>query len=182
MRLCRECQFRGYCRKLRCPIATDLEIADDRFIRAVRSHAFDLHIPNRQWPDTLGNWLRDYPGQFVDSLGQVRELHLSALEYPEGKENDDPPYARWYGVFCNTRCLPGRLPRIRKEAWERVRIVATLLRAKHPVRASHWVIVPPRRVLTSQIRNRANRGCSARNACRLALFQSQAAPPRTNSH
>lgn len=142
MLYCQDCRFLSYCRKLKCPIATDLEIADGCFIRAVRAHAYDLGIPNRRWPDTLSDWLRDYPGRFVDALGQIQSLDLSHLEYPEGEEKDEVPYARWYQDFCNTPCPPDVTPFVRKEAWERVRIIATLLRATYPVRASTWGKIP----------------------------------------
>lgn len=138
MIFCQECRFLGYCRKLQCKIVTNTEIADERFIRAIRQHAYELKIPGRRWPDVLSNWLRDYPGRFFDALGQIKELDLIHIEYPEGQETDEAPYARWYQEFCNTPCPKGTTPFVRREARERVRIVATLLRARYPVRASTW--------------------------------------------
>lgn len=123
-------------------IISDRELSDTAFIRSVRSHAFDLRIPNRQWPDALSNFLRDYHGDIVDALGRIVELDMSHLESPEGQETDEAPYARWYQDFCNTPCPPNVTPFVRKEAWERVRIIATLLRATYPVRAATWGNIP----------------------------------------
>lgn len=142
MLYCQTCQFLGCCRKPKCPIVTDLEIANERFIRCVRATALDQSIASRAWVETLYDWLRDYSGCFADTRGRLVELDMSHLEYPEGEEKDEAPYARWYHDFCNTPCPPNVTPFVRKEAWERVRIVATLLRATYPVRASTWGKVP----------------------------------------
>ncbi len=142
MLLCQTCQFLSYCRKLTCPIVTDQEMSNELFIRSIRQHAYQLRIPSRRWPDVLGDWLRDYPGRFVDALGQVQELDLSSIEYPDGLETEDSPHARWCHDFCNTPCLQGVRPFVRKDARERVRTVATLMPATFPVRASTWLVVP----------------------------------------
>ena len=136
--ICFECTFRGGQCVRRVQIATDRELGNHRFIRSVRATALSLSIPSRKWPDALADWLRDHRGCFIDDHGRVFELDLSHLEYPEGQEKEEAPFARWYQDFCNTPCRPGTTPFVRREAKERVHIVATLLRAKYPVRASTW--------------------------------------------
>ena len=139
---CLSCQLVGYCHRVVTIVATDDEIKDGEFIKAVRDTAFDQQISNRGWVDALCNWLRDYPGCFKDEYGRLIDLDMSYFEYPDGEEKDDVAYARWFHDFCNTPCPPGSRTFVRKEARERVRIVATLLRATYPVRAQTWGQIP----------------------------------------
>lgn len=139
---CPVCQMAGQCKKRISRVVSDAELRDPQFVRAVRTAAHDQSIASRVWVDTLYDWLRDYAGCFVDTRGQLAELDMSHLEYADGEEKDEAPYARWYQDFCNTPCPPDVTPFVRKEAWERVRIIATLLRATYPVRASTWGKAP----------------------------------------
>lgn len=125
-----------------CRLVDDNELQNSKFVAAVRETALQLRIPQRRWPDTLSDWYRDCTCDIVDAFGRIVDLDMSHLEYPEGEETDEAPYARWYQDFCNTPCPPSVTPFVRKEAWERVRIIATLLRATYPVRASTWGKIP----------------------------------------
>ena len=140
--LCMNCFVQGFCLSKRTQIVTNTEIRDPQFVRAVRATARDQCVASRAWVDSLYDWLRDYPGCFVDKRGQRTELEMVHLEYADGAEKEEAPHARWYQDFCNTPCPPDVTPFVRKEAWERVRIIATLLRATYPVRAATWGEVP----------------------------------------
>ncbi|GFE65548.1 hypothetical protein [Litoreibacter roseus] len=135
---CELCNLLGYCSRIRTRIATDAELSNPEFICSVRWMAYHENIPRRAWPDHLADILRDYKGVFVDGRDEVVELKTDALEYEEGLEGSEPPHAEWYRDFCNTPCAEGAKPFVREAAWERARILATLLRAKYPIRTFTW--------------------------------------------
>lgn len=132
VQLCPECYLQGYCRRLRSRIITDAELSNPAFIRDLRAYAAELRVSCDRWLDYLLDAYRDYPGLIVDGLGREGVLNTEVF--------DEPSIRYWFRDFAGTPCQPDIVPRVRREAWERVRALATILRAVDPVAASRWGI------------------------------------------
>ena len=130
MELCGYCYSADFCRNLTVRLVTDAELDNTDFHRDLRNHAYRLHLSPDRWATFLIDTYRDYPGTVRDGDGAAVDLNL--------KEFDDPNLRYW---FRDTICtpLPAEVtPRVRCEARERFRILATLLKAIDPVAASLW--------------------------------------------
>lgn len=130
---CSACLTLGYCKKRLSRVVTDNEIKNAEFVRDVRSFAFRLGVHPTSWPDFIMDLYRSFPGRIVDSSN--REVFLETDEML-----DDPAIVGWFKDWaCTAPSRTGAL-RVRKQAYERVRIVATILRAQHPGPAQFWGI------------------------------------------
>jgi hypothetical protein len=132
MSLCNQCIGLGYCRKLNAHLVSDAELANPEFIRDVRTAADELCITRDQWRDHLSNLYRDYRGRILDREGNEVFLDMEVFEKAS-------PY--WFRDFCITP-RPGVRPRVRQAARERVRVMATILRAVFPDAAQFWGVCP----------------------------------------
>jgi hypothetical protein len=130
--LCVQCLGLGYCGELRSPLVTDAELNNPEFIRDVRACAHSLKITRDRWLVWLEDAYRDYPGMIVDESGEPVPLEFSAFETASIRY--------WFRDFIERETPAGSRPRLREEARERVRILATLLRAVDPVGAANWGI------------------------------------------
>lgn len=129
MELCAQCYLSGFCHWLRSEavIAADLSPA---FLRDVRAYAFALHIAPERWKDFLLDAYRDYAGQIVDARGNAVSLDTGVF---------DPPHIRtWFRDFACTPLAPHAAPRVRPESVPRILVMASILRALDPVKASLW--------------------------------------------
>ena len=127
---CTDCIFSGYCRKRRSSLVNDGELRNPEFIRDVRAKANSLNICSDHWLEFLTGLYRDYPGWIMDAGGDEVFLDMEEFELPNIKV--------WFQEFCCTPCPPHVQPRVRVEARERVRALATILRACFPVEAYFW--------------------------------------------
>lgn len=130
MNLCPTCLGVGYCRELNTPLVTDAELADPEFIRDLRNFASGLPLNCYDWLDGLSDLYRDYPGWIMGPDGQEVLLDMEQFEQPN--------ICYWFREFCCTACPPNVTPRVRKEARERVRVLATILRARFRGDALMW--------------------------------------------
>lgn len=128
------CQFylnHGYCRCRVATLVTDEELSNSEFVRDIRSHAASYHLGAEQFVLKLLNDYRDFPGAIVNDQGQEVIVALSVLE-------DIAARLDWVREWACTSPPPrGRL-HIRKEARERARAIATILRAANPAKARFW--------------------------------------------
>lgn len=120
-------------------IVTDEDLQNWRFVRDVRNYAASL-----DWDAgaALGNLFTEMARRIdecVDNEGIVQELDISALEAEVVDEYDDEAaeeledafaerFRLWWRDTFSEPCPPTHRPYARKEAWERWRAVATILR------------------------------------------------------
>lgn len=130
MPCCPICPCRDYCRQRRTEIVTDTQLDDAEFIRDLRAHTSSLNVNDEGWRDYLTDCYRDYRGWISDRDGNEVFLDMDELERPSIRE--------WFRDFCCRPCPDHVTPHVRKEAWERVRIVATIMKAKFPAEAIMW--------------------------------------------
>ena len=128
--LCAHCLSRGYCRRLRIEIVGDEKIANPEYIRDLRAFAFGLGINDEDWREFVSDLYRDYRGWIARANGTETFLDMGEFERPSIRE--------WFRDFCCTPC-PGHVtPHVRPEAWERVRVLATILTATYRHAAPFW--------------------------------------------
>ena len=132
MPLCSCCVTLGYCRKLKSWIVTDEELNNPEFLRDVRITAGELGKTRDEWIEYLSNLYRDYPGRILDAQGEEVFLNMELLE-------EASPY--WFRDTCKAPLLRVT-PRLRIEARERFRVMATILRACFPDKAQFWGVRP----------------------------------------
>lgn len=128
--LCIQCLGLNYCRQLTCRIVSDAELANPEFIRDVRTHARGLDLTRDGWMLWLADAYRDYPGLIVDAADAAVTLDLAVF--------DTASIRYWFRDFVERETPAHIRPRLRTEARERVRVLATLLRATHPRAAALW--------------------------------------------
>lgn len=110
-------------------LVSDAELADPVFLADVKTFASRLRIPRRRFVDWLVDGLRDTETALLDEHGSPVEIDLEAIEH-EAVE-------MWLKDWLR---MPERhaVPRLRIEARERVRLVATLLRMIFPKESAVW--------------------------------------------
>ena len=128
--LCPLCLIYGYCRRTTSLLVRDAEIANPEFVRDTRLFAHSLGISPDSWHDFIIDEYRDYPGRILDPRGNETFLNISVLEVPGIRD--------WFKAWACAPPSECATLRVRKEAWERVRIVTTILRARNPVEAQFW--------------------------------------------
>lgn len=135
--LCPECQMSGVCKTMQTRIVTDKEMDDPEFIRDVRANALAENIPAAKWLDHLYDLYCGYIGTIIDA--QREEV---MLDLDRHFDDDDAVSRRriinWFSEVCCSGCATTVKPRVRREARERFRILATLLRATHPKQSMMW--------------------------------------------
>lgn len=125
-------------------IVSDEEMSNPTWVRDVKNFGASLGISGADWTDFSLNLLARLDVEFIDSCGNIVDLDIEAL-LPSDKEIDEDRgaafEARIRNWFSETFCDPvpdDVIPRIRIEARERFRIVATILRAQFPCAAMMW--------------------------------------------
>ena len=126
--LCAECYLQGYCRNLRSRAVADAELTP-AFIADVRHTMQALDLGQEEWEPFLTAAYRDYPGTIVDRDGKAVWLDTSVF--------DGENVRTWFRDLCRT--LPANAkPRLKHNVRKRFAVLATILRARHPVRAALW--------------------------------------------
>ena len=129
MELCAQCYLQGYCRWLRSRAVTKIDLTP-AFLRDLRAYALGLNIKPDRWKDFLLDAYRDYAGLVVDRQGHVVSLDTGVF--------DAPHIRTWFRDFACTPLISGVVPRLRSESVPRVIVMASILQALDPVRASLW--------------------------------------------
>ena len=129
MLLCAQCYLQGYCRWLRSKAVTRVELTPT-FLRDLRAYAFALTIKPDHWKDFLLDSYCDYAGQIVDANGHVVLLDTGVF--------DGVHIRTWFRDFACTPLGPHVVSRVRPESVERIKVMASILRALDPVRPSLW--------------------------------------------
>lgn len=133
MKLCTRCLAKGFCQDKKHPIVSDQVIRDPLYLRDLKAflktYTFEAHIAPSEWPDHFADLYRDYTGWLHDAEGNEVFLNMDALEFEFARE--------WFRDFIEL-VQPGVMPRLRREAVERVRIIATLMSIYHPAQAMRW--------------------------------------------
>jgi len=128
--LCGQCLLLGFCRRLQSYKVTEREIDARQFVMDLKRHARDLAIPSDSWAEYLIGRYRDYPGIIVDAAGREIELDTEVFALPSIKY--------WFREFIGKEPLPLMATHVRREARERVIVMASILRAWEPVKANLW--------------------------------------------
>lgn len=130
MMLCMNCVSLGYCAKLNCILVGDQELNNLDFVEDVRSCARNLRVSPSEWRDFIYDMYRDYPGRVLGSGGKEVFLNLEVFETDGIRE--------WFRDWIFRAEPLCRSKRLRSESRERVRVIATLLRARSPGVAVMW--------------------------------------------
>lgn len=128
--LCPQCYCCGYCRKSVVQIVSDKQIANPEYIRDLRAFTAKLDIEADRWRCYLVDCYRDFSGWIAGEGGAEVFLDTSELERPHIRE--------WCRDWLCKPCSPDVTPRVRAEARERIRVVATILTATYPAKAQFW--------------------------------------------
>lgn len=132
MGICTDCICLGYCIKRTARLVSNKEIANSNFIRDVRKYAYSLSIPYPQWHEHVSDTYRDYAGWIAGPDGREVFLELDIFE------TDSIRF--WFRDFCCTPLPDNATPYVKDVALERVRVLATILRASNPKTALMWGI------------------------------------------
>lgn len=127
--LCFYCLSQGFCKKQHCRLVTNGEISNPRWVYDVRMAASRHKQAPCDWAEYLTDLYRDYLGWIVDPTGCETFLNLDPLFEPNARF--------FFRDFCrapnpNANCF------VRPQSWERVRVLATILRARFPAEAELW--------------------------------------------
>ena len=131
-------------------LVDDRELDNPAFLRDFKNFAAGLSLSPGRWVDYLSNEYMHFPGTIIHQGKQV-SLDLEVFEVPEDdlfNTNDNPVtdhdaeviherLRNWFKEFCRP-CPAHVTPHVRKEARERVRVMATILRARNPKAAMLW--------------------------------------------
>ncbi len=128
--LCYRCINQGYCKSTMSLIVSDAELNNPEFIRDVRETAYSMKVPKGKWLTLTSNLYRDYLGSIVDGAWQEKFLDMNVFEVAYIED--------WFKVWCNTKCPTHVKPSVHPKARERVRVLATILRASFPETAQNW--------------------------------------------
>ncbi len=133
MTFCAQCLAEQFCRRLATPVFVDDGIGREEFITDFRrflvSYSFRERLLPSEWHEHVCSLYRDYRGWMKDKAGSEVFLDMDAFEVPHIRE--------WFRDFIQP-VPPGVQPRIRTEARERVRVLATIMRAHFPAEAMLW--------------------------------------------
>ena len=131
--LCTSCLALGYCRDLKVVQVTDTQLADPELIRDVRATAYGCGKSADGWLEYANNLYRDFRGRIVTrGCASCEEVWLDM------EELEAPCFRDWCAEWCCQPCPANVQPHVRKEAWERVRVLATILKASFPEQARYW--------------------------------------------
>ncbi|QIG79447.1 hypothetical protein [Stakelama tenebrarum] len=101
------------------PVVTDEDINDSDNLRDVRNYAASLDVGFRSWHAFITEFYRDIPAIF-EKDGEEVFLNMDVFE--------TPCIDYWFRDFC-THVPENVTPRLRKEARQRVLVLASLLKA-----------------------------------------------------
>lgn len=143
MSYCPYCISRGPCKR-GARLVDDYELSNPEFLRDVRNFAARLSIRPCDWLDYILDLLSRFDGCLVDATGKPAWLDTEAF-LPTDEEIDlgqassiDARMRNWFDETFSAPVPHDVAPRIRREARERFRVVATTLRAQFPADAVMW--------------------------------------------
>ncbi|MEZ5691654.1 MAG: hypothetical protein R3D71_08325 [Rickettsiales bacterium] len=137
----------GYDYRITSHLVTDEELKNPEFIRDVRDFCYQQNIEAADWIHYICNEYVAYKGSIIDENGKEVLLNTSVFDIDENtlfNGTDEEVIAanltiyNWIREFCRTPCSASVKPRVRAEAKERVRVLATILRASFPAEAFFW--------------------------------------------
>lgn len=112
---------------------SDEEISREEFIIDFKSflvaYSFKERLLPSEWHEHVCSLYRDYRGWISDKAGSEVFLEMEVFEVPHIRE--------WFRDFIQP-VPPGVQARIRLEARERIRALATIMRAYFPAEAMLW--------------------------------------------
>ena len=138
--------MQGFCRRLIVRVVSDDELSNPEFVRDVRTFAAALPLCSYQWLTFLEDTYRDFLGRIVCVNGETLELDIDTAFFPnldlESVSEKEMIDARervrfWFRDFLKP-IAEESAPHIKAVARERVRVVATLLRARFPKESALW--------------------------------------------
>ena len=130
MSLCLACLPKGFCIKLRTQLVADTELSNWRFRWDVRQKAHSLGYTPVEWVEAIHDLYSQYPGWIMDADGNEVFLDMNEFERPHIRE-----WCRDW--ICDLPVRP-ETQRLHPASAERIRILATILRAHFPVEATLW--------------------------------------------
>lgn len=131
--LCPDCVGNGYCSKQNVPLVGDHQIGNPDYLRDLKAFVKSLDVSDCRWHEHLSNLYRDFPGWVIGPGGREVFLNMEEFERQGIRE--------WFRDFLRP-CPDTVQPRVRREAVERVRILATILSAHFPVQSALWGVRP----------------------------------------
>ena len=130
--VCVKCSLLGYCNKKPVRLVTDAELSNPQFLKGVRATARALNYSPSDWLDRIYDFYRDFDGMIVDANCEEVYLDLEVFETESIRE--------WFRDWILKPMAEGVRPRLRGESKERIRIIATILRAQFPFDTIHWLV------------------------------------------
>lgn len=130
--LCAECIGHGFCKKCESVLVTDTELEDPIFRRNVQRTAHNLDVSASDWLEHVNDLYREYRGRIVTKNGAEVLLDMECFETSSIRE--------WFRDFVNAPVDADKPSRLRGESKERIRALATILRAHYPVEAMLWTV------------------------------------------
>tara|TARA_R110002110_G_scaffold348079_1_gene558287 strand:+ start:2934 stop:3401 length:468 start_codon:yes stop_codon:yes gene_type:complete len=131
---CIQCEGLGYCQQQTTTLIQDQDLANPAFLADIRKFANQLDIASSSWREFLADLYCQYLGCIVDASGQEVFLDMEVFEERYIRE--------WFRDWACTPPKDGTHLRLRSESRERIRVLATILRAYFPAQAMMWGIVP----------------------------------------
>lgn len=132
-KFCMQCIGQGFCPKISVRFVSEQQVKDSDYIRDLKAFARRLEISDCAWHEYLTDLYKDYPGWVIGPSGREVFLNMEEFERQGIRE--------WFRDFLRP-CPDTVQPRVRREAVERVRILATILSAHCPVQSALWGVRP----------------------------------------
>ena len=134
MLLCSKCIAHGYCARIVNFLVSDDELSNRFFVADVRKTTSRLNLSASEWMEFVHDIYRDYIGTIVDQSGREVFVDTTHFDFPHARE--------WFRDWVCTPPRSNNGVRLRREARERVRALATIVRASYPERAITWGLRP----------------------------------------
>lgn len=151
MTLRASCLIAGHCPKLHASVVTDAELKNLHFVHDMLSFAQDLGLKPSEWRAYLTQQYASYDGRILGNDGEEEFLDMDLFEVDEDllfAANNVKGAARqltsanssireWFDYWL---CRPETQKRIpfSEQTRERLRVIATILRAQNPKEAQFW--------------------------------------------
>lgn len=134
---CQKCFRVGHCLQKTVPIVNDVEIGDPEFVRVARNFLASLPVTDSEWLEHAHNLNRDLTITIIEGANWRIDLDMSPLEIDYDDEDliEACPAEKRLRLWFRDIIKPvpaDTNPRVRLEAKERFRILATLIIAHNP--------------------------------------------------
>lgn len=134
---CQKCFRVGHCLQKAVPVVNDVEIGDPDFVRTIRNFLASLPVTDSEWLEHVHNLNRDLTVAITEGRNWQIDLDMSPLEIDHDDEDlieacpAEKRLRLWFRDII--KLVPAHIkPRVRPEAKERFRILATLIIAHNP--------------------------------------------------